>query len=129
MKKALVDPGEIKCDGAAIIEVNDIGFEVSLPFFWVDCPDDTERDVHYYARDKTIRRIDAQPCYIKDKAKQALLDTDWSVLTDVDGPDRYLENRSDFIFYRNTMRNIAIDPKPVAKWLDKPDAIWAVKSV
>lgn len=124
MKKALVSPLQIKCDGYQIVDISESEFDVCIPFFWADCPDDTDANLHYYAGDKTIKRIDLQPCHIKTKAKALLTETDWTAMVEAEGVDQRLQNKSDFVFYRNILRNIAIDPKPVEDWPEKPNAKW-----
>lgn len=124
MKKALIAPQK-KCDGFAIAEVCEIEFGVSEPFFWIDCEDDVSEITHYYALDKTIKMYEKQPCFIKAKAKQNLIDTDWTVMVENDGSDMYLQNKNAFVSYRNILRNIAIDPKPVDEWPERPSAVWA----
>lgn len=57
---------------------------------------------------------------VKNIAKQLLLDTDWSQLTDVN-----LINQADFTAYRAALRAILLNPPVVAVWPDKPTAIWA----
>ena len=128
MKKALVATGQLRCDGYAIVEVVEVEFGVSIPFFWVDCEDDASPSSHYYSEDKTVKRIDLQPCHIKAKAKQLLMDTDWTALIESEGVDQYLQNKDAFVFYRNILRNIAIDPKPVSEWPVVPFAVWAANS-
>ncbi len=124
MKKALVSPSQLRCDGYAIVDVCEAEFEVCIPFFWIDCEDDAAAHLHYYAADKTIKSIELQPCHIKAKATQLLMDTDWTALIE-DGSQQTLQNKSDFVAYRNILRNIAIDPKPVTEWPSRPNAVWA----
>lgn len=62
-----------------------------------------------------------------EKAKNLLLNTDWVVLSDVSGEDcnPRLSNVSEFLDYRNALRNIAINPPDVEiVWLEKPTEQW-----
>lgn len=53
--KALISPNEIVYDpntnvliGQRVAEVNETGFEVAPPLFWMDCDLDIISDVYYY---------------------------------------------------------------------------------
>lgn len=62
-------------------------------------------------------------------ASQKLYDTDWTTIPDVSDPNKsnpYLVNPDEFIAYRNTIRQIAINP--VAGdivWATPPTAVWS----
>jgi hypothetical protein len=50
--KALISPNE----NYRVADVHEIGFDVSEPLFWVDCPDDTVADIFWYdQKDQTVK--------------------------------------------------------------------------
>lgn len=55
----------------------------------------------------------------KIKASGLLLDSDWSAL-----PDVSLQNKTDWLSYRSSLRQIAINPTLNPEWPSKPPAIW-----
>ena len=62
-------------------------------------------------------------------ASNLLYQTDWTTIPDVSNPETanpYLVNVSDFVEYRNQVRQIAINPVDgVINFPTKPDAVWA----
>lgn len=60
--KALVSPNEpaLSYDGSIlgqrIAQVNDVGFPVAPPLFWVDCPDDCAADIWYYSNSQCLQK-------------------------------------------------------------------------
>ena len=56
----------------------------------------------------------------KTKAERLLLDSDWSVLSDVP-----LSNKSEWETYRSALRQIAISPTVNPVWPVKPQSIWS----
>jgi hypothetical protein len=62
-------------------------------------------------------------------ASQKLYETDWTTISDVSDPTKsnpYLTNVDEFLAYRNTIRQYAINP--VAgniDWATPPTAIWS----
>lgn len=64
----------------------------------------------------------------KTKASELLYATDWTSIADIGNPQSsnpYLANQSDFIEYRNTIRQIAIYPTDGnLNWAEVPTQIW-----
>jgi hypothetical protein len=58
--KALVSPNEIAFSydgtplGERIAQVEEIGFPVSPPLFWTDCPNDCVADLWYYSNGQCL---------------------------------------------------------------------------
>ena len=64
----------------------------------------------------------------KTKAKQILTNTDWTSIADVADPAKsnpYLVNQAEFIAYRSTIRNIAINPTWDAVFPTAPTEQWS----
>lgn len=65
----------------------------------------------------------------KQTAKQKLDDTDWATIPDVSDPNKsnpYLVNPAEFITYRNTIRQYAINPVAgYITWPTIPNAVWS----
>ena len=57
---------------------------------------------------------------VKLKAEKLLADSDWSVLSDV-----ALQNQTDWLIYRNSLREIRINPTTEVIWPVKPEVVWA----
>jgi len=63
--KALISPQEtVYADDGAVLgqrvaQVDEEGFEVAQPLFWVDCPDDCVQDKWYYVNGELVKK--AQP--------------------------------------------------------------------
>jgi hypothetical protein len=63
----------------------------------------------------------------KAKAVGLLQQTDWASIADIADPtvsNPYLSNRSEFLSYRSTVRNIAVNPTPDAVFPVEPQAVW-----
>lgn len=64
----------------------------------------------------------------KKTASQKLYETDWTTIPDVGDPTKsnpYLSNVQDFVTYRNTIRQYAINPiAGVINWPSIPQTIW-----
>lgn len=65
----------------------------------------------------------------KQTAVQKLKDTDWTTIPDVADPTKsnpYLSNAQDFVVYRNTVRQYAVNPVPGnIDWPATPQEVWA----
>jgi len=62
------------------------------------------------------------------QAKQILTNTDWTSIADVADPAKsnpYLTNQAEFIAYRSTIRNIAVNPTWDAVFPTAPTEIWS----
>lgn len=138
MTKALIDPNTVIKDpntdqsiGIKIAQVADNEFPVSIPLYWIFCPDSTNASTDYY--DQDTQEIKQIPKYIitaaqnKNIAVRLLQNTDWVTLSDVDNPSLtpHLLNKTDFINYRTILRSIAVNPvggdidwpiKPTEQW-------------
>lgn len=55
----------------------------------------------------------------KTEAKKIIKNTDWSVLPDVN-----ISNKSDFITYRETLRNLILNPVENPVFPVEPEPIW-----
>lgn len=113
-----------------VCQVEQADFPVAPPLVWVDCADDVTTEWTYV--DGVF--IPPQP-YIptaadnKATASGLLSATDWTTIADVGNPQTanpYLANQSEFIAYRNAVRNIAVYPVegnltwptvPVENWI------------
>jgi len=63
----------------------------------------------------------------KSRASSLLSDTDWTTIADVANPENnpYLKNQADFIAYRNTLRQYAVNPVTNPVWPVKPTEQWS----
>jgi len=64
----------------------------------------------------------------KTQAQQILINTDWTSIADVADPlksNPYLMNQSEFIAYRSTIRNIAVNPTWNALFPTAPIESWS----
>jgi len=64
----------------------------------------------------------------KAQAVNILNATDWTSIADVADPEKsnpYLMNQAEFIAYRSTVRNIAVNPTFDAVFPDQPQEIWS----
>jgi len=63
----------------------------------------------------------------KAQASQLLYDTDWTTISDVANPanNPYLTNQVDFIAYRNTVRQLAVNPVVNPTFPTKPTEHWS----
>ncbi len=76
----------------------------------------TEQEVN----DEIARLVAQEPFNdCKEKAKQLIAATDWSVL-----PDVGLKNSADFVTYRGILRGLIITPVADPVWPTEPAPIW-----
>lgn len=63
----------------------------------------------------------------KSQASQLLYETDWTTIPDVANPanNPYLMNQADFIAYRNTVRQLAVNPVVNPVFPTQPTAQWS----
>lgn len=57
--KALISPQELVTDingnvGCRVAQVDELGFEISQPLFWVGCPDNCVADQWYYIEQQVL---------------------------------------------------------------------------
>jgi hypothetical protein len=63
-----------------------------------------------------------------DQAKTILTSTDWTSISDVGDPAKsnpYLVNQAEFIAYRSTVRNYAVNPVEFPDWPTQPTEQWS----
>lgn len=63
--KALISPTELRTDylgniGCRVAQVEPLAFEVALPLYWMDCPDDCVAD-QWYLIEGELRPIPQPP--------------------------------------------------------------------
>jgi hypothetical protein len=63
----------------------------------------------------------------KSTASVLLSETDWTIIADIANPanNPYLKNQTDFIAYRNTVRQYAVNPVANPIWPVKPTEQWS----
>lgn len=123
--KALISP--IQDNMVVQVELDADIFEIGLPLYWQDCPDNIVAYQYKYLDNQYIAYI--LPVQTADQnkatASSLLSATDWTTIADVANSqisNPYLANQADFIAYRNGIRNIAV--YPVAG-----DLVWATVPV
>lgn len=114
--KALISPTEPAGLGVRVAQVceNDKTFEVGLPLYWNDCPDDCVADNYYYnPTTHEYHIVEASAEQNKQTAVLLLQQTDWTTIADVGNPQMsnpYLANQAEFIAWRNQIRQVALNP-------------------
>jgi hypothetical protein len=130
MKSALID-----IPLTLVVQVEPLGqtFPVDAAHEWVDCPDDIVSHQFTYVNGQFIPVPRPEPVPItaeqnKQVAVSKLQATDWTLISDVTDPAKsnpYLSNLQDFVAYRNTVRQYAINPVAgFIQWPVKPTEIW-----
>lgn len=71
-----------------------------------------------------ISSSEALTAECKNKAKQLLLDTDYTQFADV---SETLKNKKEFDSYRSTVRELFLKPVPDPQWPIQPNPIWLKK--
>jgi hypothetical protein len=74
----------------------------------------------------TLDFVAKQNC--ADQAKAILTATDWTSISDVGDPVKsnpYLVNQTEFIAYRSTIRNYAVNPVVDPVWPTEPTEQWS----
>jgi len=115
--KALID------ENGLVAQVKQQGFDVALPFFWVDCPDSIIAGQYTYKNGQFTPVVIPSPSADQNKqqAEQKLKDSDWTVLSDVN-----LTNKSEWEAYRAAVRAIARNPQEGnLNWPTKPQNVWS----
>lgn len=72
--------------------------------------------------------LEAGKLACKATAQQLLQATDWTSIADVGNPNMsnpYLVNQADFIAYRSTVRNYAVNPVEFPNWPTLPTEQWS----
>ena len=84
---------------------------------WLDERPKPTKEAWETEKDRLIAYQPKQEC--KDKAKNLISLSDWSVLPDVN-----ISNKSDFIAYRETLRNLILNPVENPVFPVEPQPIW-----
>jgi hypothetical protein len=115
--KALID------ENGVVVQVEQQEFGVAPPCFWVDCPNDIIAGWYTYNNGQFTPVVIPPPTAEQNKilAEERLLDSDWTVLFDVN-----LANKTDWETYRAALRSIARNPQEGnLNWPTKPQTVWA----
>jgi hypothetical protein len=78
--------------------------------------------------DVTAVNVEAGKLACKATAQQLLQSTDWTSISDVGDPTKsnpYLVNQAEFIAYRSTVRNYAVNPVEFPDWPTEPTEQWS----
>ena len=78
--------------------------------------------------DETAVNVEAGKLACKATAQQLLQATDWTSIGDVGNPQMsnpYLVNQAEFIAYRSTVRNYAVNPVEFPDWPTLPTEQWS----
>lgn len=114
--KALID------ENGTVAQVEQQEFGVAPPCFWVDCPDNIVAYQFTYSNGQFTSIVIPPSTADQNKklAEEYLLNSDWSVLPDVN-----LANKRDWETYRAALRTIARNPQEGdLNWPAKPQNIW-----
>lgn len=87
--------------------------------------DAQENEVQY---DEAAVNVEAGKLSCKATAQQLLQSTDWTSIGDVGDPAKsnpYLVNQAEFIAYRSTVRNYAVNPVEFPDWPTLPTEQWS----
>jgi hypothetical protein len=110
--KALISPMQENI--IVQVENDDSIFEVSLPLYWLDCPDNITAYNYQYNQGQFVPYIVENTAeQNKELAISLLQQTDWTSVADVGNPEMsnpYLENQAAFIAWRSQVRAIAVTP-------------------
>jgi hypothetical protein len=115
--KALID------ENGLVAQVEQQEFGVASPCFWVDCPDNIVAYQFTYNNGQFTPIVIDNPTSDQNKtlAERRLLDSDWTVLSDVN-----LANKAEWEAYRAAVRAIARNPQEgELNWPTKPQNVWA----
>jgi len=80
------------------------------------------------AYDPVAVQEEADKLSCADQAKSILTATDWTSISDVGDPIKsnpYLINQAEFIAYRSTVRNYAVNPVEFPDWPTEPTEQWS----
>jgi hypothetical protein len=78
--------------------------------------------------DPVAVQVEANKLECKAQATAILNSTDWTSIADVGDPTKanpYLINQADFIAYRSTVRNYAVNPVENPVWPTQPTEQWS----
>ena len=87
---------------------------------------DAQGNIVVYDPVAVQEQADKNEC--KLQAQQILYKTDWTSIADVGDPAKanpYLVNQAEFIAYRSTVRNYAVNPVENPVWPTQPTEQWS----
>ena len=122
MRKALID-----LVSKFVVQVEDTIFDVAPSNMWVDCPDNITAYRYTYENNEfkevpVPEPIPATSDENKQQAEKALLNSDWTMLSDVNLTSA---NKTEWVTYRSLIRDIARNPQSGnLSWPRKPETIW-----
>jgi hypothetical protein len=111
--KALISPEQ---DNFVVqVEPDDKTFEIGLPLYWTDCPDNIVAYQYQYIDGQYVEYVPPPtPAEINKSTAVSLLQaTDWTQIPSVSDPslsNPYLSNKLAFDQYRNDVRQYAVYP-------------------
>ena len=116
--KALISPNEVRNNLLRVAEVKSESFEVALPLYWIDCPDNITKDDYYYSvESNSFVRVTPEIIPTAEQNKQLainlLRETDWTINPDIADPTKsnpYLSNQNDFITWRSGVQLCVSNP-------------------
>jgi hypothetical protein len=127
--KALISPNQNNF--VVQVEPDENIFEIGLPLYWTDCPDDIMAYQYQYIDSQFVAYIAPAPTADKNKATAVSLlqQTDWTTIADVSNPQTanpYLANQAEFIAWRSQVRAIAVTPVDgvFAVFNEMPQEVW-----
>lgn len=126
--KALISPEQNNF--VVQVEPDNQIFEIGLPLYWLDCPDDIIAYNYQYTQGQFVKYEPPAPTADENKqtAVSLLQQTDWTTIADVGNPqlaNPYLANQAAFISWRSQVRAIAVNPiGGNLDWPDLPDEVW-----
>jgi hypothetical protein len=126
--KALISP--VQDNFVVQVEPDDKTFEIGLPLYWLDCPDNIVAYQYQYLENQYVAYVPPEPTADENKATAVSLlqTTDWTQIPSVSDPslsNPYLSNKLAFDQYRNSVRQYAV--YPVAgniNWPTEPTENW-----
>lgn len=126
--KALISP--IQDNFVVQVEPDNNTFEVALPLYWLNCPNNIVAYEYQYLENQYVAYVPPPiPAETNKATATSLLQaTDWTTIADVGNPQMsnpYLANQAEFIAYRNAIRQYAV--YPIAgdiDWATKPQEDW-----
>lgn len=122
MKKALID-----LESKLVVQVETTIFDVASSNIWVDCADSIVAHRYTYENGQfnEITLPTSTPATSdqnKQRAERELLDSDWTMLSDVNITSA---NRTEWETYRSLVRDIARNPQAGnLNWPVKPQIVW-----
>jgi hypothetical protein len=126
--KALISPNQNNF--VVQVEPDDNTFEIGLPLYWADCPDDIVAYQYQYIDSQYVEYVPPPTPAETNKATAVglLQATDWTQIPSVSDPslsNPYLSNKLAFDQYRNDVRQYAVYPvEGNITWPTIPEENW-----